>query len=349
MSQELTLQNTTNSDDFFSQLASVQAQGVLGGSLKPAYIRLDSESGKYFEAKWNEAEKKQDKVFMDDLQGSILLVKWFAKQKYDEHARIILRTREFSSFTDEWVELLKIDGENTTTEKGFPSYQEFRNEYSTENKLTGKKQSPFDLWASLYIYEWKKNRVINLKVKGTSRKAIFDYLRQWNKSLEKDVKSISQILTDFKSSYVQGEKINYHVATFKTLKVLNDGEQEIVKQSVLFLVSWMKSFKKPRVQIQEAEEVEEVSTVQLIEEHFGVPNELTRVIPLSVESIEEDTVQSDPPVQSATSWRVRAQNCASQDEAIDIYVDLKKSGLSDLQKSVITGTLESKGFKDIPF
>lgn len=255
MSQALTI--SQSNDDFFKTLATHQGKGE---TPKPVYVRLDGKTGVWNELVFNETEKKNDKTpFLGggDWKGAILLVKWFAKSKYKEGANKIKRTREFNDFRLDEVEYLEIDykdKENGTKVLGkYENYTQFKEamqiEYGKAVQEAIEKKEPIpaqadfmpELFGSIYIYNFDLNRVVNVKVKGKSRSALFDYLSGWRRGIEAD--SISQVLTSFSSVHFTDPQ-PYYATKFRADSVLPSDYQTKVKEAVLATLSWMKSFKE---------------------------------------------------------------------------------------------------------
>lgn len=251
------LTTSQSNDDFFKTLATHQSKGE---TPKPVYVRLDGKTGVWNEQIFNETEKKNDKVpFLGggDWEGAILLVKWFAKSRFKEGSTTTRRTREFGDFKLDEIEYLDIDykdKENGTKTIGkYGSYAEFKEAMQIEygkavNEAISKKepipsQADFmpELFGSIYIYNFDLNRVINVKVKGKSRSALFDYLSGWRRGVEAD--SISQVLTSFSSVHFTDPQ-PYYATKFRAKSVLPSDYQTKIKEAVLATLSWMKSFRE---------------------------------------------------------------------------------------------------------
>jgi len=265
------LSTTSSNADFFKTLSTFQ-----GGNEtpRPTYIRLDGKSGMWHTSSFNQTEKKQEKKPWKGggaWDASILLVRWFAKEKYKEgYQGPTRRTREFADWNDE-IKLLSInwdDKENKSSEIAiYPSYHDFKDAIDAEfaqavnvailekKQIPNQKDFQFDLWASAYCLDLETNRIVNVKLKGVSRKGVFDYLRNWKKAFD-GVDSISQIATRFDIvEFTEPQK--YYAAKFVPERVLDEGEQERVRQAILELLAWQKSFEKEETETEKTEVLDE--------------------------------------------------------------------------------------------
>lgn len=275
MTSELTTSQSNN--DFFKALATHQKNGE---APKPVYVRLNGKTGVWNETVFNETEKKNDNTpFLGggEWKGAILMVKWFAKSKYKEGATKIKRTREFNDFKTDAIEYLEIDykdKENGTKTLGtYATYAEFKEAMQAEygkavnealaSKQNIPKQDDFipDLFGSIYIYNFDLDRVVNVKVKGKSRSALFDYLSGWRRGVD-EADSISQVLTSFgmtefesktpimKDGKPTDELEKFYATKFVPDSLLPDEYQTKVKEAVLATYAWMKSFKDDEEEVQ---------------------------------------------------------------------------------------------------
>lgn len=273
--------------EFFNQLATLQ--GAQSEKPRPVKIRLDGKLGTWSQATYSEALKKLDHIpyknGSKEFSASILMIKYFTKQKYKENQNIIRRTREFT--WEEPIKLLEIDysqKENNSKEVAeYPTYQAFKDAIASEygkavnEALRAKKEIPkqddylFDLWTSIYFYDFDQERICNLQVKGMSRKAVFDYVKSWKYGMPPDVASYSQILTVF-SSVEHTEPINYHSLNLRSDCVLSIPHQQKVREAVIALAAWMKSYKEqesiPDVVVPETKTYTDFTEIKLDEIPF---------------------------------------------------------------------------------
>lgn len=254
--------NANSTDQFFNQLANLQGPQERP---RPIKIRLNGDTGEWSESVWSEAQKKMDAIPWKrgerEWGAAILMVKYFAKEKYREgYNGPVRRTREFT--WDEPIKLLKIDyqaKENGTQEIGeYPDYQSFKaaiaQEYghAVNEAIRAKKEIPkqdeytFDLWVSIYLYDFEKDRICNLQVKGMSRKAVFDYMKSWKRGMPETVASYSQVLTKFSSVHYT-EPRSFYSMKLQVEDVLSEPHQMKVKEAVMALGAWMRSFKTEEV------------------------------------------------------------------------------------------------------
>lgn len=252
-----------SNDDFLNMMAKTE----MGEDRpRPRTLRMNGQTGMYEFRKWNKEKKEMETEVVGPIyEGTILMVRWFAKWKYNQsETGKAVRTREFSTF-DESIELLSMDyekGEEATKVIGtFNSYADFKNEYAVKDKVTDKVTVPFDLWASVYLADLVKNEVVNLRLKGDSRSNLWDYLGGYKKQLV-GAKALAGVLTYLSreekampasKAKKEGDPDTYYAATFKAKRLLDPGELEKSKEGVQYLLAWMKSFKT---------EQEELPTIQ---------------------------------------------------------------------------------------
>jgi hypothetical protein len=252
-----------STSDFFKTLGEFQSGPERP---KPIYVTIDGNTGIWNEERFNQQEQKKVKVPFhtgSEWNGSILAIRWFAQQAYVEgkQSKVKRRTREFTNWDDK-VEVLEIDysknqAERTKSLVTFNSYKEFKDWVAAEygmavNKALAAKESipqqdeySYDLWASVYVYDFELGRIVNVKLKSMSRKAVFDYRNEWKQVFEVD--SISQVLTNF-SSVEFDKPIHYYAAKLRGVRVLDEGEQGKVREAITQLYSWMKSFENEKPQ-----------------------------------------------------------------------------------------------------
>lgn len=263
-------QNQTD-DAFFKTLAAFQG----GSSPKPTYVRLDGKDGKWYEQRYSEADKRNVKTPWhggEAWEGSLLLVKFFAKAKYQEGAKTTKRTREFSDFNQP-VKLLEIDftqKDGTKELATYPTYAAFKEaldkEFAAATQLAVMHKKPipsqddfkYDLWTSLYVYDFETEKVVNIKAKGVSRKAVFDYLSSWRNGLEDEtIQSYSQTRTRFEAvEYKEPKKsLTYYAMRLVQHGILQPGERAKVREALMQLLQWMKSFEKDKDAEDDAETV----------------------------------------------------------------------------------------------
>lgn len=274
------LTTATNTNDFFVALATMQGSQDKPRTIK---VRLNGDTGEWSESHYSEAQKKMDaipwKKGVNPWQATILMIKYFAKEKYREgYEGPIRRTREFT--WDEPIKLLRIDykaKENGTQEIGeYPDYQSFKDAMALEygnavNEAIRNKQPipsqndyTFDLWASIYLYDFESGRICNLQCKGMSRKAVFDYLKGWKNGISEDIHSFSQVLTNFESVNFT-EPRSFYALKLTSSDVLSEPHQMKIKEAIMALGAWMQSFKKEEVK----EEVGGSLEASLVEKDEG--------------------------------------------------------------------------------
>lgn len=254
-STSLTAQDSN--ETFLDTMSALEKKGM-NQTPMPQIIKLDGNSGLFITRKYDADAKKMVAEFFEGGKGwtgTILLVKWFAQGKYEPGNKIVSRTREFFSFRDEPVELLQMDyakskEERTTVAGSYESYPDFKNAFTTKNPLSGKESSPFDLWFSVYVYNWSTNEIVNLRGKGTSRSNLFTYLGSYKGVLERKPKALAEVKTMFgseahdkpKSSTAQDNE-KYHAISFTSLALNPSEEVTLVKNATINLMHWMDSFK----------------------------------------------------------------------------------------------------------
>lgn len=240
--------NALTTDQFLSMMAQTEMRKE--SRPRPKSVRLNGQTGKWECRTWNAEKKEMESVAYGEngvWNGSILLVKWFAKWKFNDKAKSTYRTREFGTF-DDGVELLEIDytkGEDATVSKGlYPDYKTFKAEYVVKDKLTGKETSPFDLWFSIYVMDLSNGEVVNFRGKGQTRSNLWDYLAAYKKQ-QPSARAMVEVGTSFgiERHEMPGDASKeYYAATLKASRLLTDTELLQSKDCVTGLVAWMKSF-----------------------------------------------------------------------------------------------------------
>jgi hypothetical protein len=250
------IQPVTSIDSFISAMQNLEPNKQ---SLpRPAEIKLDGNTGKYSIRSYNQETKEYtEKDFgtqgIDSMifDGSILLVKWFAQWKYKPETKLIIRTKEFLNFNDSEIELLKIDLEEkdkakkTTVHDKFNSYGEFKSKYQKVDEITGAVSSPFDLWASIFLFSFAENKIVNYKFKGITRSNFFDYLKDYKNLEGNQPRVMAEAKTQFGT--VSADKPDgsgkYFSGSFKTIGLNSKEEMQVIVQAFNDLVNWMNSFK----------------------------------------------------------------------------------------------------------
>lgn len=241
-------------------------RGNSSSTISPKILRLDGNTGKSILKSWNsETKQREDKPFSTPFLGTIILYKYFVQWKYGttpEGANVM--SREFSSFKDEQIELLKIDyNQNNKTEVigTWDNYSAFKKAKEKTDDVTGKESYPFDFWCTLYIYVEELGEVVRLKFKGDSRKEWFDYNSDFRRDME-DVEDICEITTSFGSvkaemakSANQTEAKFYYRASFDTVRLNTPEEMNSIMVATRFLIKWMNSFEKTVKVDEEADEI----------------------------------------------------------------------------------------------
>jgi hypothetical protein len=264
-----------SNDDFFKTVALFQEGS--GTHNRPTSVRLHGKDGVWYESTYSKAEKRKiEKPWKDGSawSGVILMVKWFAKEKHKEgkNPQIIKRTREFGGW-DQPVHLLEIDftqKDGTKELAVYPDYDAFKEAREQEfgkavqAALIEKRQMPskddyiFDLWASVYVYDFESQKLLNIQAKKTSRAAIYEYTLSWKQDLTEDVQSISQVLTRFDRSFFT-EPQEYYSIKLTAESILPKDYQTKIRDVFMQLLQWMKSFEKKDVKDVEEGEMEAVS------------------------------------------------------------------------------------------
>lgn len=225
--------------------AKAEASAARSSRPTPDGIRLNGNTGVFSRSKYNSETKETE---FTDFEGStfkgvVLAVRYFAKWKYKEHAKFDIRTREFSDFKTERIELVKRETVTgaTPSSKFYDSYADFKDAVSIQDPESGDVKAPYDLWIS--VYALVAGDVIRLRAKGDSRGAWFDY--------QKTVKALPLVVTEFGVSDPiemparKGEeaKVYYHV-TFKSLGDVPAEDRAAVMAAVSDMDFWFASFKQ---------------------------------------------------------------------------------------------------------
>jgi len=254
MSQDLSLISTSGGvSSFVKQMAALR--GTSSGTPSPKMLRLDGNTGEFVLKSWNnETKQSEDKPFATPFQGTVILYKYFVQWKYKTTPEgIKIMSREFTSFKDEKLELLKIDyNQQSKTEVigTYENYGAFKEAVKTVDPITGKESFPFDFWVTLYVYAHELGEVVRFKFKGTTRAAWFDYNNGYRLDMA-DIEDICQVTTEFGTkkedkpkSSTQEEADTYFSGTFTTSRVNTEVEMIEIMKSAKYLASWMASFNK---------------------------------------------------------------------------------------------------------
>jgi len=257
MSKELTIPASNDVNQFVAYMASLD-RGNKSTSNHPRIIRLSGDTGKYVEKSYDAQEKKSIELpFEAPFEGVMILNRFFAQWKYNSTPKDIkIRTREFVAFQDEEVELLKIDyskkeEERTEVMGRFDSYQMFKADNESIDKVTNKATHPFDLWCSSYIYIPALDAVVNYRFKGKTRSSLFDFFQAYSKKL--DVQALVQVMVTFGSksekkpasaSKEGGDE--YYYGTFEPTRLATNEELVKVMHATRALSDWMRSFKEEK-------------------------------------------------------------------------------------------------------
>lgn len=142
----------------------------------PDGVKLNGNTGKFSRSKWNKDAKKTEFFDMEPFEGVVLAVRFFVKWKFNSNAKYDIRSKEFSEFRDEPIELLKIDltnRGNEPTTKTYADYADMKAQNALPDPMTGAVKSPFDLFVSLYVLTG--GEVVRYRFKGDTRSAWFDF------------------------------------------------------------------------------------------------------------------------------------------------------------------------------
>lgn len=236
----------------------------------PPAVKFKGDTGVYYRSKLNESGEWEREELGREFRGVVLAVRWFARWKYKENAPFDIRTREFSDFQRERIELLKIDNANRSSEaevKAFDNYRAFKQNYTKKDDEMGTETVPFDLYGSLYVL--KDGEVVRYRFKGTTRSNWFDYM--------KATSNPAGVVTLFGCSEAQdkptgkgkeGESDVYYSGTFTDLGEIPQEDRPKVMAAARDLFAWFRAWEEKR---DEARPVEAVSAPDMTHPALGEP------------------------------------------------------------------------------
>jgi len=215
---------------------------------QPNSIKFNGSTGLFSVSHYD--EEKKERVSNDlggQFEGVILAVRYFIRWKYQDNAPFDIRSREFSLFKDEQIELLKYDNANRGAEpsvKHFMDYDHFKSVYGQKDIETDKVKMPHDLWVSLYILV--DGKIERFRFCGTSRGSWFDY--------KNSGVLLSLVVTLFKGSEPIQSNIldeNGQPKCYHSVQFINQGDIPVeMRQGVVTastdLDIWMRAWEEKR-------------------------------------------------------------------------------------------------------
>lgn len=267
MSQNLpSLPNNLSVDEFFNTMAQMEKRSNFP---QPPVMNLKGNVGTYEISTWNkETKEKTVMPWPSKWKGSVLAVRYYSQLEYDADRTFNLRTREFSDFKEEPIELLRISKGETKVEKTYSSYQEFKLATTKTDEMTGKVSSSFQFFVALYILaaDETEPKVVKFTFKGDSRSNWFDF----NKSYRTDefpAKALCQAIIEFSSEEKKMTSgTSYYAATFKTVGLADGAWAEAVMHNTMDLMVWMNAWKTINKEPERQVPIEELATIQIEEE-----------------------------------------------------------------------------------
>lgn len=194
----------------------------------PCGIKFHGDTGKYSLSYYDsQAKETKFKDMENSWSGVILAVRWLAKWKYAPESKHNIRTREFESFRDEPITLLKSERGNRerdaeVVETRYSDYNAFKTALAMQVPMTDTIKYPYDLVGSIYVYSPdlenpQHGKVFRYRFSGTTRSAFFDYLKE----------GVSEFMTTFgvsgpftmASKDAEGKDKTYFTGTFSRSEV----------------------------------------------------------------------------------------------------------------------------------
>lgn len=286
-----------------------------GPSFPMPRLRHNGETGKWSIREIEEGDKlsAETKDFTDVSEsgkfgGVVVRIAWMAQSKYKKDVPFQKKTREFTDFKNEPIELLK----QTFGEKGkvetvrtYANYQEFKDATIPKDEEGNLLASPYDLKAVIYLWHFKRKQVIKLICGGSGRSEWFEYTRNkpsgdpgilstpWRTSFP-TAQLLSQIKTVFASTASKTDKgLEYHRLSFSAAGMCNDEELKEVFEVEAKIKAWVDGWAK--VNANRKEDGKEA--VAAIDEHIGIDHG-SEPMPLAVaagamEKPEEEEINLD--------------------------------------------------------
>ncbi|MFA6018527.1 MAG: hypothetical protein WC776_05110 [Patescibacteria group bacterium] len=192
-------------------------------------------------------------------KGVVLRVAFKAQSKYKPDAVVQKVTREFTSWKEEPIELMKRTfGSEGKTEllKTYLNYQDFKAGTMLKDEDGNPVSSPFDLKVCLYVYHLERRQTLKLECGGTARSEWFEYEKSkasgdggikstpWKQSFP-DAKVLDEIVTEFSSTLDKNAKgLEYHHLNFKAVGVVGEDRIVEVLDESDKIQAWVDAWKK---------------------------------------------------------------------------------------------------------
>lgn len=235
-----------------------------GPSFPMPRLRHNGETGK-----WSIREVEGDKLADETTdfkeldnnrwEGVILRTAYMSQTKYKPNSPFTKKTREFTDFKNEPIEVLKQTfGENGKTEsvKVFPDYQSFKAGTAMKDEDGNDMGSTFELKVVVYVYHLKRKEVIKFVFGGSARSEWFEYTRKKRSGDEGVISSpwclhqpsaqlLEQIKTIFISTPAKTEKgLEYHRVSFLASDLLKEKDLKEVFEVQDKVNEWVKAWEK---------------------------------------------------------------------------------------------------------
>jgi len=247
---------------FLDETAAAEGGGRNLPRLIVPKIRLHGKEGKFYilerleSGKYAEEEKLLGADRSDCFGGVILRAAYYAQWKWKENAPFQMKTREFSGFTNEPIELLKTTfGESSSTEviRNFTDYAHFKSVVIKNDDLTNMPlPAPYDLHTVLYIWNFSREGIVKYDFRGSSVSNWFDYTKKFTVFLP-EAKSLLQVKTIFGAKPERNEKagVDFYTGTFQAHALCSNEEMEKIipayTQVKEYQEAWKSAIKKSNI------------------------------------------------------------------------------------------------------
>ena len=269
--------NNMSYDQSIQDFINEESKNERGGiQWNPPKLQLNGNEGKFtLGGKNKDGQWENQELPQSSFDGVIVFQTFFSKKKFNATKKgMEFKTREFTSFQDEPIELLEITyGENAKTRVAgnYSDYHSFKEAKTPKDPETGEPMaSPYELWAALYVFRPETGNTVKFQVRGSSLSALFDYEKKYQKDLP-EAKTKKMVITEFGIKKERNEDAgkDYYSVTFKAKRLCLNDEMKLVVDTHKFIQEWRESWKKKNVLPIASEdvsvEVDELPTIEVEE------------------------------------------------------------------------------------
>lgn len=242
--------------------AEAGAQKKAGPSFPMPRVRHNGKTGEWSVREVDEAGKLAEATTPFEVErskdgketkwkGVVVRVAWMVQSKYKENSPSQKKSREFTDFKTEPIEVLKYtfgaSGIPAKHLKTYANYQDLKAQTALKDDEGNPVSASYDLKAILYVYHFGRKQVLKLEVGGASRGEWFTYQSfkpvpaggeslsdSWAVTLEGEgIRLLKQIVTEFRTTpHINEAGLASDRLYFRTGNVLTSEElHEVMKVS----------------------------------------------------------------------------------------------------------------------